>query len=136
MDKFRHIFKYILVFTNQQGVAKGVMTLDDLEAIHAKMLSALKGQIDRIYTCVDSSEVQPNCRKPNTKMFEMAQADFPEIDYGKSLMVGDSSSDMVFGKRVGATTVLVGPIDLPFLPPDTDHVVASLSELVDRLVVQ
>lgn len=132
---FRSIFKYILVFTNQQGVAKRLMTTSDLEAVHAKMQAQLSGQIDRIYTCVHHRDDHCACRKPNTKMLEMAKADFPDIDFKKSLMVGDSSSDMVFGKRVGCTTVMVCSHGHPPVP-EADYVVASLSELADRLVVQ
>ncbi len=132
---FRAIFKYILVFTNQQGVAKGVMTMSDLEAVHAKMNKQLAGQIDRIYACVHHRDEHCSCRKPNTKMLEMAKSEFPDIDFKKSLMVGDSRSDMIFGKRVGCVTVMVCATGQD-PAPEADYVVASLSELVDRLVVQ
>lgn len=139
INKLRNIFKFILVFTNQQGVAKGLMTLQDLESIHSQMLRELKGQIDRVYACVHLSEDQCSCRKPKTKMLELAKHDFPQIDYKNSIMVGDSLSDMTFGKRVGATTVMVSSDDSlrdKEGSPEIDFVVGSLAEFADRLVIQ
>ena len=37
-----------------------------------------------------------------------AKKDFPEIDFEKSIIVGDSPSDMAFGKNAGMTTVFIG----------------------------
>ena len=36
-----------------------------------------------------------------------AQKDFPQIDFKKSIIVGDSMSDMEFGKNAGMKTVFI-----------------------------
>jgi len=53
-----------------------------------------------------ASENHPD-RKPGTGMGLKAKAEFPEIDFSKSVMVGDSLSDLEFGKRLGMITVFI-----------------------------
>ncbi len=101
----------VLVVTNQQGIGKGMMTEYDLDKIHWKMqteLEAIGGRIDRVYYCPHLAAIKPKCRKPNTGMAEQAQQDFPEISFSKSIMIGDSDSDIEFGCRLGMFTVRVG----------------------------
>jgi len=96
-------FKHIVVVTNQRGVGKGIMTEDTLLDIHRKMLEEIEshgGRIDKIYYCTDINNDSPN-RKPNIGMALQAKADFPDINFSKSVMVGDSESDMDFGRNCG-----------------------------------
>lgn len=107
---FSQIFGKIIVVTNQQGVGKGVMTEQDLTAIHQKMLRGIQkigGRIDKIYHAPALKAHNSELRKPNTGMGHQAQRDFPEIDFTKSIMVGDSISDMEFGHRLGMKTVFL-----------------------------
>ena len=95
------LFKHIIIVTNQRGVGKGIMTRKDLEEIHAYMINEVSGQggrIDKIYVCTDTSDHSKN-RKPNTGMALQAKDDFPDIDFTKSIMAGDSISDMLFAKK-------------------------------------
>lgn len=103
-------FQTIVVVTNQQGVGKGKMTLENVNEVHRQMLTIIEtkgGRIDKIYICPDLKDGNPKCRKPNTGMGEQAQLDFPMIDFEKSIILGDSASDMEFGKRLGMKTVFV-----------------------------
>lgn len=116
---FNKRFQRVFLATNQRGVTKGIMTQKDLEEIHAHMLKVIEsagGKIDRIYCCVDAESSSP-CRKPNPGMAFQAKRDFPEIDLGKSLMVGNNVSDMLFGKNAGMKTVFLQTtspnLDLP-----------------------
>jgi histidinol-phosphate phosphatase family protein len=96
-------FKRIIVVTNQRGIGKGLMTENMLQDIHKKMIAAIEnagGRIDRIYYCTAISENDPD-RKPNTGMALQAKRDFPDIDFSKSIMVGDSESDEIFAQRAG-----------------------------------
>ncbi len=65
------------------------------------------GRIDAIYYSADLRNLPDNCRKPAPKMAFAAKSDFPEISFHKSIMVGDSISDMQFGVHLGMKTVLV-----------------------------
>ena len=103
-------FRRILVVTNQRGVGKGLMTRQALDEIHRRMLQTIAahgGRIDKIYCCTGLSENDP-CRKPNIGMALQAQKEFPEIDFASALMVGDTSSDLLFGRNAGMHTVLIG----------------------------
>ncbi len=106
------IFRRIIIVTNQQGVGKELMTKDDLEFIHAEMLREVRkygGRIHAIYTATDLKEKDVNqMRKPGIGMAKRARKDFPEIDFSKSIIVGDSASDMEFGKTAGMITVFAG----------------------------
>ena len=103
-------FDYIFIVTNQAGIGKGLMTEEDLGKIHENMLleiEAAGGQIDAIYHCPERSGSNHECRKPNPGMALQAQHDFPDVDFETSIIVGDSWSDMEFGKRLGMGTVLI-----------------------------
>lgn len=108
--RLQPLFARTLVVTNQRGVAKGVMTLEDLERVHAHMLAQIEaagGHIDKIYFSTGMDESDPR-RKPNNGMFLDAQEDFPMIDPQRSLMVGDKPTDMDFAANCGLPGVLVG----------------------------
>jgi D-glycero-D-manno-heptose 1,7-bisphosphate phosphatase len=109
--KAKQLFAKILVVTNQQGIAKGLYTEDDLKIVHDYMQDQLakeNAQVDKIYYCPAlSGDTRFNCRKPDIGMALQAKSDFPEIDFTKSVMVGDSISDMEFGKKLGMYTVFI-----------------------------
>jgi len=104
---FNKQFKHIFVVTNQRGVGKGVMSEETLLEIHRNMMAEIEkhgGRVDKIYYCIDINNDSPN-RKPNIGMALQAKADFPDIDFSRSVMVGDSESDMEFGRRAGMKTI-------------------------------
>lgn len=103
----REHFGRIFIVTNQQGIGKGLMTEADLEAIHRKLVETI-GPVDRIYHCPALERDHSFRRKPNIGMALQARHDFPDIRLKESVMVGDSRTDMLFGRRAGMTTVLVG----------------------------
>ena len=103
------LFRRIVIVSNQRGVGRGLMREADLEAIHAWMCLRIReagGRIDRIYVCTATDEDDPR-RKPNTGMVDEIRADFPDIDLRRSLLVGDSPSDMLFARRAGIPAVPV-----------------------------
>jgi D-glycero-D-manno-heptose 1,7-bisphosphate phosphatase len=118
--QFSNIFGRIFVVTNQQGIAKGLMTEEELQILHQQMVAEVErveGRIDRIYFCPHWSGDKCNCRKPRTGMALQAQQDFPAVDFSKSIMVGDSPSDIEMGVQLGMKTVFIGHDNAP---PHTD----------------
>jgi len=107
---FQSLFHRIIIVTNQQGIGKGLMTEVQLQALHRYMLRAIRdsgGRIDAVYHCPALERDTDPCRKPQPGMARQAQADFPSIDFSRSIMVGDSISDMRFGAGLGMINVLV-----------------------------
>lgn len=110
MKIFEQLFGKILVVTNQRGVEKGVHKLEDLENIHRNMQQQFlenAGRVDQVYYATSLDDAHPD-RKPNPGMGWKARQDYPEIDFDKSIMVGNTLSDMHFGRNVGvACNVLI-----------------------------
>jgi histidinol-phosphate phosphatase family protein len=107
---FSNYFDKIVIVTNQQGISKGLMTIEDLTDIHSFMTKEIinsGGKIDKIYFCADLAINNPICRKPNIGMGLEAKKDFPDIDFSRSFMVGDSDTDIEFGTRLGMKTVWI-----------------------------
>jgi D-glycero-D-manno-heptose 1,7-bisphosphate phosphatase len=109
--------KRVVVVTNQRGVALGHMTSADVALVNARMLEELGaagGRIDAIYVCPHDYG-QCDCRKPASGMFEQAKRDFPEIVFSRSVVIGDTESDMQAARRIGAIGIRVGDPDVPDL---------------------
>jgi len=107
---FTKHFDTILIVSNQQGISKGLMTEDDLNLIHTKMKKEIVdagGRIDEIYYCKALSKENHFCRKPSVGMGLKARKQFKNIRFKESVMVGDSISDMKFGKRLKMNTVFI-----------------------------
>lgn len=108
---FAQRFKYIFVITNQQGVGKGLMTMDDVDAIHDRMCTEIEdhgGLVDGILVCPQLASEPDNYRKPRPDMAYMACEICPDIDLGKTVMVGDGQLDIDFGHNAGTKTVFIG----------------------------
>lgn len=134
---FAEKFGRIIIITNQRGIGKGLMTEADLSTIHTKMLNAINSEgvpIDAIYYCTSLSNNAFE-RKPNPGMALRAKKDFPAIDFNKSIMVGNNSSDMLFGKNAGMYTVFVKTTNpgQSFPHPDIDLVFDSLPDFAKAL---
>ena len=109
LEIFAQKFNRIIIITNQRGISKGLMDEGDLRDIHLNMLGAIEaagGRIDRIYYCIDMNDDSMN-RKPNPGMALQAKQDFPEIDFKRSLMIGNTMADMQFGRNIGAHTIFI-----------------------------
>lgn len=107
--KLRQHFDYIFVVTNQRGIGRKLMTIGDLNLIHDFLLEQVHnagGKIDKIYFAPELDNNHP-LRKPNNGMGLAAQKDFPDIDFSRSVMVGNNLSDMQFGKSLNMKTVFL-----------------------------
>lgn len=139
--KISEFFGTVLVVTNQQGIAKGLMTENDLNEIHDFMLTEINkagGHINKVYFCPDFAYLNSACRKPNTGMALKAKEDFPDIDFANAVMVGDSDTDIEFGKRLGMLTIWIDNGDCSekkrlTLKAEADYVFSSLEAFVDNL---
>lgn len=130
IKQLRRYFCRILVVTNQQGIGKGLMTDEDLYAIFRYIQTATDDSIDGFFFCPHLAQVRCLCRKPNIGMALQARIQFPGLDLRQAIMVGDSATDIAFGKKLGMKTVFVTNNE-PLLPkqiPPADLVCANLPE--------
>jgi D,D-heptose 1,7-bisphosphate phosphatase len=106
----------IVIATNQSGIARGLITEQSLEAIHAELRRQLgeKGaHVDGIYYCpyhpegtVDAYAIDSELRKPKPGMLLKAASEL-EIDLAQSWMIGDSAHDVEAGQRAGCRTIRI-----------------------------
>jgi len=135
---FSEKFNRIIIVTNQRGVGKGLTKQHDLDAIHINMQAEIEnagGRVDAIYYCTDLDNESHN-RKPNPGMGLQAVKQFDDIDLCKCIMVGNTLSDMEFGRNLGIYTVF-----LPTTRPEVnlndtriDAVYESLKAFANALV--
>ena len=131
----------IVVVTNQSGISRKKLTIDDLNAIHQKMMTHLAqfgGSIEAIVFCPHGPRQGCDCRKPKPGMlFEIANR--LNISLKDVYCIGDSQSDIDAALAAGAKPVLVRsgngsilddsgtfPIDIP--------VYTDLADFVDNLL--
>lgn len=130
------VFGKIIVVTNQQGIGKGIYTHNDLSIIHHYMEDEIEkhgGKIDKIYFSPYLASENHAWRKPNTGMALQAQAEHVEIDFKRSVMVGDSMSDMEFGKKLGMITVFIS--EEKVTDEKIDFCFASLKEVAEAFEI-
>jgi histidinol-phosphate phosphatase family protein len=99
----------VVVITNQRCIAKGLLTVPELETIHRKMLHELGksgAHVEAVYYCPHEKQPPCTCRKPLPGML-LTAAHEHQIDLASSWMIGDSDKDVEAGKRAGCRTVLL-----------------------------
>lgn len=99
----------LIVVTNQSGIARGFLSLSDLDRVHEKLrrlLNAAGVSLDAIYFCPHHPDEGCRCRKPETGMIDQAVREHG-VDISRSYYIGDHARDMQLAKRVGAKSVLV-----------------------------
>ena len=84
----------------------------------AAEMEAAGGRMDALYFCSGTENSDPN-RKPNPGMAYQAKDRFPEIDFAKCIMVGNTKGDMEFGRNIGAFTVYIHTREDKIPSPDT-----------------
>jgi D-glycero-D-manno-heptose 1,7-bisphosphate phosphatase len=125
----------VVVVTNQRCVAKGLLSVTELERMHGRMreeLTAAGSGVDDIYYCPHDYATACTCRKPSPGMIvEAARAH--DIDLGVSWMIGDSEIDMAAGRAAGCQTARIlkrGEVDLG----PADIKASSLADAVRRIL--
>ena len=132
---------YTIVITNQPVIARGEVTIPELQEIHNKMetlLGAEGAYLDDIYYCphhphkgyegeVPELKIDCDCRKPKPGMLLKAAEDF-NIDLTESWMIGDGENDVKAGKAAGCRTALIGTEDY-----GQDLVATSLLNAVQQI---
>lgn len=114
LAKLKNVMGFkLIVVSNQSGIARGLITKDDVELVNEqvnKLLSNDNVSIDGFYYCSYhpdySSEEECKCRKPSPEMVLKATRDF-NVDLSKSYIIGDSNVDIECGMNLNLKTILV-----------------------------
>ncbi|MEA3335515.1 MAG: D-glycero-beta-D-manno-heptose 1,7-bisphosphate 7-phosphatase [Chloroflexota bacterium] len=99
----------IVVITNQSPVGRGILTMEEMNAINDALVARIRsegGRIDAVYACPHRPEDDCTCRKPRPGMLLQAAKDM-DIDLGASFLVGDAVTDIEAGLRAGCRPVMV-----------------------------
>jgi D-glycero-D-manno-heptose 1,7-bisphosphate phosphatase len=120
----------IVIITNQSGFARGSVTQEQYEAVHARVIElAGPGTIDATYMCPDFG---PR-RKPSPEMILEAAREL-NLDPRRSCMIGDKASDILCGRAAGTKTIFIRtgyPLDAPCEP---DFIAANMTEAADWIL--
>lgn len=109
-----------IVLTNQPVIARGEVTVEQLDEIHKKMATDLGkagAYVDSLYYCphhpdkgfdgeISELKIDCECRKPKPGLFLQAAKDY-NIDLSASYMIGDSEIDLQAGQNAGCISFLV-----------------------------
>ena len=145
LARLKKVGAKLVVVTNQSGVGRGILTLKDLEAIHARLQGLLEQEdvaLDAIYFCPHHPDDGCRCRKPNVGMVERAVSEL-QLDFRRFYLIGDHARDIQLGHRVGAKSVLLTPVpvdaqSLERLKAEKampDAMAKSMAEAVDWILV-
>ena len=131
----------VVVATNQSGIARGLLNMMTLNAIHQKMHAAAQSvgaEIDAVFFCPHAADESCDCRKPQPGMLHSIAGRF-DISLKGLPMIGDSLRDLQAGFVVGCTPYLVltgkgqKTIEKGGLPPGTTSY-PNLAAVVDHLL--
>lgn len=98
----------IIIITNQRGIARGLMTIEDLLVIHENLKQELDNHeifITDIFFCPHDIQDNCDCRKPRSGMILEALKKY-EIDVAKSVLIGDSMADIIAANNLDITSIL------------------------------
>jgi len=142
----------VVVVTNQSGVGRGFFTEAELADIHGRLAGAFAAEgarLDAVYSCPHYASspdpryrIECDCRKPLPGLGLRAAADL-SLNLARSYMIGDKADDVLFGRAIGATPILVltgyGREARKKLGKGTDRppaVAADLREAVDWILAR
>ncbi len=99
----------LFIATNQSGVGKGELTLDEANQVNSHVVQWLRGQgveIDAVYCCPHQRADNCACIKPKPFFLEQAAREH-RLDLRRSFVIGDHPHDVEFARNAGATGIYV-----------------------------
>jgi D-glycero-D-manno-heptose 1,7-bisphosphate phosphatase len=110
LELLDHAGVRLSVATNQSGIARGRLTRDELDAVHARMAADVAARgvtFAAVLYCPHGPGEGCACRKPAPGLIQAAMARAPDIDAAETLVVGDDERDLEAARRAGVTAALV-----------------------------
>lgn len=132
----KHGFRLVLV-SNQSGIGRGLMTVEQAEQVHQRVVSRLAEcgvQLDAAYYCRHAPDEQCGCRKPSPEMLLRAAKEL-DLQLDRSFMVGDKLGDVEAGKQAGCRTILLTATSASGkLDPAPDYVAVDWLEVLQHIL--
>jgi D-glycero-D-manno-heptose 1,7-bisphosphate phosphatase len=128
---FQELGCRLVVITNQSGVGRGLFSMEQANRVNDRlreMVERIGVRLEGIYLCPHAPDSSCACRKPETGLLTLAAQ---ELGFGvtSAVVIGDKASDVEFGRRGGAATILVCPSNgCSKVDPEPDFVVQDLIE--------
>lgn len=133
LDRLRAHGVRLAVVTNQSGIARGLITREQAEAVNARV-EELLGPFDAVRLCPHGPEDGCGCRKPAPGMVKDV-CDTLDVDPARAVLVGDIGADVEAAVAAGATGVLVPTkVTRPEEVAAAPLVESTLADAVDRLL--
>lgn len=138
---YQHGFT-VFVVTNQSGLARGLLAVEDLDAIHAKMhamVQAAGGHIEHIFYCPHGPDDGCDCRKPRVGLLDQVER-YCASSLFDAPCIGDSLRDLQAASAKGCQPMLVmtgnGEKTLRQLQGEKPPVFSDLAEAADFIIGQ
>lgn len=133
----------VIIISNQAGVGKGLMSLEDLEQINDAMLRTISergGEVAAVRCCTHRKDEGCSCRKPQVGLFTGAARELG-ISLDGAYLVGDALSDLQAGVNAGCRTVIVltgraSAAEIESWERKPDHVADDLPSAVEWILRQ
>ena len=135
LDRVRSAGLPVGVISNQSGVARGLITADQLAAVNARV-EELLGPFDVWQVCPHGAGEGCDCRKPEPGMVLAAAAELG-VAVSECVVIGDIGSDVAAAERAGAQAVLVPtPVTVDAEVESAACVFATLPDAVDDILAR
>jgi len=106
---FKDLGYKVVAISNQSGIARKILTEKIVEEINEYIQSELEkegAKLDGIYYCPHHPDDNCSCRKPETGLLKKASEEL-NLDLNDAIVIGDKSSDVLLGRKIGARSILV-----------------------------
>jgi len=130
LRRFAALGYRLVVITNQSGVGRGFFTLEQLQLVNARlktMVEATGVRLENIYFCPHAPDANCDCRKPALGLMRQAASELG-FNPASAVVIGDKETDMEFGRRAGAMTLLISTNATSNLRDPPDLVVTNLTD--------
>jgi D-glycero-D-manno-heptose 1,7-bisphosphate phosphatase len=120
----------LIVITNQSGVGRGLFPLERLHAMNARlheMVQEAGARLEGVYCCPHAPDENCDCRKPGLALMRQAASELG-FDPASAVVIGDKETDVEFGRRAGALTVLISLNPSPSSSTRPDIIAPNLME--------
>ncbi len=100
---------HVIIITNQSGIGRKLLSIENLNRIHKRMISGLSrygGKIEAIFFCPHTPEDNCKCRKPKAGLFHQISQHL-KISLNDVPYICDKLSDIEAAEEAGAKPILV-----------------------------